>query len=182
MVTVNFYKMHPDVRTPKFGTDYANCFDLEYFPVTTVVHGYNEYNAPVERFVDMSTGSVMIYPGERLLIPTGLIFQFREYMENYVVEDNATRRYSLRLHSRSGLALKRGLILANGQGIVDIDYHLQVFALVANVSTMAQTIEKHERICQAEIVKNEEVFFNEFSVKPEQLGNRTGGFGSTGTK
>ena len=182
MVTVNFYKMHPDVRTPKFGTDYANCFDLEYFPVGNIVHGYNEYNVSIERFVDMSTGSITINPGERLMVPTGLIFQFREHQEGKVLEDNAAREYSLRLHSRSGLALKRGLVLANGQGIVDIDYHLQVFALIANVSTMTQNIDKHERICQAEVVKNEKVFFNEFSVKPERLGNRNGGFGSTGTK
>lgn len=168
---VNVYRMHPEVHMPYFGTDYANCFDIEYFPVSDLVYGYNEYNAKVERWVDKSTGEVLIYPGERLLMPTGLIFSL-----------GANRNISLRLHSRSGLALKRGLILANGTGIVDVDYTMQVFALLANVSTMSQTIMKHERICQGEITENRPIHFGELENPPEALGNRTGGFGSTGTK
>ena len=169
-MNVNIYKMHNDVRTPKYGTEFANCFDLEYFPVNDIVHGYNEHNAVVDRWVDKGSGELTINPGERLLVPTGLIFQFGE--------DNT---YSLRLHSRSGLSLKRGLIPANGTGVVDVDYNLQVFALVANVSSVPQHISKHERICQAEIVKNEKVNFVEVMESPSKLGNRTGGFGSTGT-
>jgi dUTP pyrophosphatase len=172
MITyVNVYKMHQDVHMPYFGTDYANCFDIEYFPVSELVFGYNEYNAKLERWTDKSNGDVTIYPGERLLMPTGLIFSFGK-----------NRNLSLRLHSRSGLALKKGLILANGTGIVDVDYTMQVFALLANVSTMAHVISKHERICQGEITENRPIYFSELENPPEALGNRTGGFGSTGTK
>jgi dUTP pyrophosphatase len=170
---IEIYRMSADVRLPKWGTDYANCFDIEYCPVNDIVHGYNEYNISVERWIEKDTHDVIIYPGERLLIPTGLIFKFPDTVEH---------TYSLRLHSRSGLALKRGLVLANGTGIVDVDYRMQVFALIANVSSVAQTIAKHERICQGEIVRNEQFKFAETTDKPDLLGNRAGGFGSTGTK
>jgi dUTP pyrophosphatase len=170
-IKIGVYKMHPDVKLPKFGTDFANCFDMEYFPVSDVVHGYNEYNSVIERFVDKSTHDLVINPGERLLVPTGLIF---------VLPKDKT--YSLRLHSRSGLALKRGLVLANGTGIVDVDYNQQVFALIANVSHLTQTISMRERICQGEIIKNLTIAFVEVAEKPGAIGDRTGGFGSTGTK
>jgi dUTP pyrophosphatase len=42
-------------------------------------------------------------PQERALIPTGLIFDIPE-------------GYSIRIHPRSGMALKYGLILANCRG------------------------------------------------------------------
>ena len=170
-IKIGVYKMHPDVKIPKFGTEYANCFDLEYFPVSDIVNGYNQYNQAIDRFIDKSTGELLINPGERLLVPTGLIFTMP-----------ADRTYSLRLHSRSGLALKRGLILANGTGIVDVDYNLQVFALIANVSNMTQSITKGERVCQAEIIKNITITMLESKEMPKSIGDRTGGFGSTGTK
>lgn len=173
-MNIEIYRMNNDVRLPKWGTDYANCFDIEYCPVMDKVHGYDNYNVPVERWISKDSNELVIYPGDRLLVPTGLVFVFPE------TED--CHQYSLRLHARSGLALKRGLILANSTGIVDVDYRLQVFALLTNVSGVTQTIAKHERICQGEIVKNEKIGFVEVAEKPEPMGNRAGGFGSTGTK
>ena len=90
------------------------------------------------------------------------------------------KTYSIRLHARSGMALKRGLILANSEGVVDIDYQQQVFALMVNTSKVLQKIQLNERICQAEVVKNESFTFSEVDTIPEPFMNRTGGFGSTG--
>jgi dUTP pyrophosphatase len=118
-----------------------------------------------------------IYPGERLLVPTGLIFKIDVPVRNLHIP----RTYSIRLHARSGMALKRGLILANSEGVVDIDYQEQVYALMVNTSKVVQTIQLHERICQAEIVKNETFAFVETDSRPEPFMNRTGGFGSTGS-
>lgn len=172
-MNIEIYRMNADARLPKWGTDYANCFDIEYCPVNDIVHGYDDANVAIQRWIAKDTHDVSINPGERLLIPTGLIFNFPNTVE---------QSYSLRLHSRSGLALKRGLILANGTGIVDVDYRMQVFALIANVSSVTQNIGKHERICQGEIVRNEQINFVETEERPGLLGNRSGGFGSTGTK
>ena len=169
---IEIYRMSADVRMPKFGTDGATCFDIEYCPVSDIVTGYDRYNIEITRYIDKTTDGIIINPGDRLLIPTGLIFKFY---------DNMQRQHSLRLHARSGFALKRGLVLANSTGIVDVDYRQQVFALIVNTSDMVQTISKYERICQGEIVRNEFFNFKETLNRPEKSGNRTGGFGSTGT-
>ena len=169
---IEIYRMSPDVRMPKFGTDRATCFDIEYCPVSDIVTGYDRYNIVITRYVNKTTDDITINPGDRLLIPTGLVFAFNE---------NTQRQYSLRLHARSGFALKRGLVLANSTGVVDVDYRQQVYALMVNTSDMVQTILKYERICQGEIVRNEFFNFEETLKYPEKFGNRTGGFGSTGT-
>lgn len=174
---LKFYKMAPDVPTPIWGTDGSTCFDLTFAPVSDVVSGYDENNTPIKRLLPKDTRELVIYPGERLLVPTGLIFR----IDVPVSRLNEPRTYSIRLHARSGMALKRGLILANSEGVVDVDYQEQVYALMVNTSKVVQTIQLHERICQAEIVKNETFAFLETYSRPEPFMDRTGGFGSTGS-
>ena len=91
------------------------------------------------------------------------------------------QNYSIRLHPRSGLSLKRGLVLANSEGIVDVDYQEEVFVLLTNISEVTQTIKTGDRIAQAEIVCNEPFKFIVISKRPEKHSERKGGFGSTGT-
>lgn len=174
---LKFYKMAPDVPTPVWGTDGSTCFDLTFAPVSDVVSGYDENNVPIKRLLPKDNRELTIYPGERMLVPTGLIFLIEVPVKNLDVPHT----YSIRLHARSGMALKRGLVLANSEGVVDIDYQEQVFALIVNTSKEVQKIQLHERICQAEVVKNEAVAFVEVSSRPEPFMNRTGGFGSTGS-
>jgi len=174
---LKFYKMSPDVPTPVWGTNGSTCFDLTFSPASDVVSGYDENNTPIKRFLPKDSRELTIYPGERLLVPTGLIFK----IDVPVSDLHIPRTYSIRLHARSGMALKRGLILANSEGVVDIDYQEQVYALMVNTSKVVQTIQLHERICQAEIVKNETFAFVETDSRPEPFMNRTGGFGSTGS-
>lgn len=173
---LQFYRMAPDVPTPVWGTKGSTCFDLTYAPISDIVKGYNENNTPIDRYLPKDTRELTIYPGERLLVPTGLIFRIN--LPIYGLYKPHT--YSIRLHARSGMALKRGLILANSEGVVDIDYQQQVFALMVNTSKITQTIEPYERICQAEVVKNESFAFSELESPPEPFMDRTGGFGSTG--
>lgn len=173
---LQFYRMAPDVPTPVWGTKGSTCFDLTFAPVKDVVTGYDDSNKPIERYLPKDTRELLIYPGERLLVPTGLIFRIN--IPVYGLYKPQT--YSIRLHARSGMALKRGLILANSEGVVDIDYQQQVYALMVNTSKITQTIEPYERICQAEVVKNESFAFSELESPPEPFMDRTGGFGSTG--
>lgn len=174
---LKFYKMAPDVPTPIWGTEGSTCFDLTFAPVGDVVSGYDENNTPIKRLLPKDTRELTIHPGERLLVPTGLIFR----IDVPVSRLHEPRTYSIRLHARSGMALKRGLILANSEGVVDVDYQEQVYALMVNTSKVVQTIQLHERICQAEIVKNETFAFLETYSRPEPFMDRTGGFGSTGS-
>ena len=97
---------------------------------------------------------------ERVLIPTGLILDIPE-------------GYSVRLHSRSGLAWKDGVYLTNCEGIIDYDYVEPVFVMMTNISQSPKTINNGDRICQAELV--------EIPEPPTRKTERDGGFGSTGT-
>ena len=185
MITLNVYRLRDDLEVPKYGTSMANCFDLSFQPTTDHVTGYDKYNNPITQKIN-NFGEISIYPGDRLLIPTGLIFKIerRFTIENfadiYSVASPPLHNYSIRLHPRSGLSLKRGLVLANSEGIVDVDYQEQVFVLLTNISQMGQTIRAGERIAQAEVTCNEQVEFVVLTKAPEKHSERSGGFGSTG--
>ena len=85
------------------------------------------------------------------------------------------------LYPRSGIATKRGLVLANGTGIIDSDYRGVVIAAIKNTSNEVQYIEHGERICQLVVTPYIPVTFNETdSIGTTARGE--GGFGSTGTK
>lgn len=176
-VWVELYKLHENVPLPSYGTTLSACFDLCFFPTEDIVSGYDENNNPVERFV--LNQSITIDSGDRLLIPTGLVMKVRERTLKETPEK--LKNYSIRLHPRSGLSLKRGLVLANSEGIVDVDYQLQIFALMTNISKIPQTINVGERVCQGEIVTNHTAYFLLKNEIPTKHSERNGGFGSTGT-
>lgn len=166
------YKKHPDVPTPQYATLGSTCFDLTFFPTKDRVMGYDVYNAEVERLIDTNQGrvGVPIYPGDRLLVPTGLIAKLNV----------PNPRLSIRLHPRSGMALKRGLVLANAEGVIDADYQKEIFAVIHNVSEKLEYLEVGSRVCQAEILKNRRADIRIIDSPPEPYTTRDGGFGSTG--
>lgn len=106
-----------------------------------------------------------IKPHEVILVPTGLT----AYMQDYEW---------LGIYVRSSLALRSGLALANGVGVVDADYlgqHIQV--MLRNTSDVTVTIHPLDRIAQAIF----QLYF--IADGDEPAGEiRTGGFGSTGRK
>lgn len=165
------FKLYPEVRTPQRATEQAACFDLCAYLGQPVfdVEGFFENNKPckAEIFDNVSSRHLVIDPGQRLLIPTGIIFDIPE-------------GYSVRLHPRSGLALKEGLVMANCQGIIDSDYVHETKIMVLNTSTQRLQIYHGDRIAQGELVKVENYSITETVTKPETKTNRTGGFGSTG--
>jgi dUTPase len=79
--------------------------------------------------------------------------------------------------------LKNGLVLANGEGVIDADYQKEVFVLLTNISDVTQSIHLNDRIAQAEVVQNFSsiVKMYETPTPPVSLSERNGGFGSTGT-
>lgn len=162
------YKAHERNTTPAKATKGAACFDLSYQPHgKTKFKTFNINNAAVERNIHPS-GKAFIMPGERALIPTGIIFDIPD-------------GYSLRIYARSGLSFSEGLFLANSVGVIDADYVDETFIMIHNASTVRAEIMPGQRIAQAELVK----IYDEWSVKeiadaPEKKGDRSGGFGSTG--
>ena len=173
-VTVHFIKLHPEVPDPAWGTVFANCFDLHFFSTTMAVQGYSAGSEPFHREVHGNTLRIM--PGDRVLVPTGLIFRLEDHL------NGPTCNLSIRLHPRSGLAYKKGLTLANCEGIVDIDYNQQTYVLMTNIGTTPQVIRRGDRICQAEVCVNEKIKLVKSDLRNfvSLETDRSGGFGSTG--
>ena len=112
--------------------------------------------------------SVTLAPLERALLPTGIALELPE-------------GHAAFCFARSGLAVKHGISLINGVGVIDSDYRGEVMVGIINLSDKAYTIEPGERIAQLVVLKTPNVFM----VECEQLGGTArggGGFGSTGTK
>jgi len=184
--TLKYYKMHEDVSDPVKATEGSACFDIHaYFSennrivigqVPPKVTVYTMENKKEVRECkcwarDNSSFSVGIdlLPAERILIPTGLIFDIPE-------------NYSIRIHARSSVSLKKGLIIPNGEGIIDSDYYHQTYIMLLNGSADEIRIYHGDRIAQAELIKTLYHDFQETKEIPEQKTSRVGGFGSTGVR
>ena len=166
MNRLNIYKTHPAIILPQFATQQAACFDLAYNAAGKHEYqGYNSFNATFTRAIN--GGNITIMPGDRIMVPTGLIFDIPE-------------GFSVRIHARSGTSLKQGLILANIEGIIDSDYIQETFILITNISENPHVIKNGDRIAQAEMVKKEDYMIWESSTKPFPKTDRVGGMGSTG--
>jgi len=184
VIILNVHRLRDEFELPTYGTSLANCFDLSFQPSEKTVKGYDKHNNPISQYIN-SHGEISIYPGDRLLIPTGLVLKIEQRITIETFADvlnpvPALQNYSIRLHPRSGLSLKRGLVLANSEGIVDVDYQEEVFVLLTNISQVSQRIKRGDRIAQAEIVCNEPTKFIVATKRPEKHSERAGGFGSTG--
>src|ERR1700761_3372704 len=111
---------------------------------------------------------VVLAPGSRALIPTGLTIALPEGFEAQV-------------RPRSGLALKHGITVLNSPGTIDADYRGEVQVILANLGTESFTITRGMRIAQMVVASYGRVEWDEVSELPESE-RGTGGFGSTGLK
>ena len=165
-VSLKFFKTHPDVVLPNFATDQSACFDISFQG-----HGKHEYvgwSDINKKFTRMTPkGEIFISPQERVMIPTGLILDI-------------PKGYSVRLHARSGLSLKHGIILANSEAVIDSDFIDELQVLLYNRSLVGMWIRNGDRIAQAELVKQLEYNLVESTDKPKVKTNRVSGLGSTG--
>jgi len=165
--TVKIFKLFPEAHLPVLGTEFSACFDLKASLLgSTDVKLFNDRNEKHSRKI--IGDYVTLYAGDRMLVPTGLIFDLEPTT-------------SMRIHPRSGLSLKSGINIANCEGVVDADYVEQTYVMLQNISNVPFEIEDGMRIAQAEIVPVAEPFFIIQDVRPEQKTSRIGGFGSTGT-
>ena len=108
-----------------------------------------------------------LYPGARVLIPTGLKIALPE-------------GYEARIQPRSGLALKKGISVVNSPGCVDADYREEIGVILINHGVEPFVIENGDRIAQMIVSKVEHVEFEEVDCLTKT--DRNGGFGSTGAK
>ncbi|AQX20396.1 dUTP diphosphatase [Bartonella sp. WD16.2] len=122
--------------------------------------------------------TIVLAPGQRALIPTGLIFHL-------------SPGYEAQIRPRSGLALKHGITCLNTPGTIDSDYRGEVKVLLINLGQENFPIQRGMRIAQTVIAPVTQV--NIRVIEPNQentsykvheanhtQGRGTGGFGSTG--
>ena len=110
---------------------------------------------------------VVVPPGGIALVPTGLVIE-------------VPRGHFLGIFARSSTPLKRGLMVANGVGVVDSDYcgpDDEVKIAVVNVTPKPVTIEPGDRIAQGILLPAPRVTWEE--VDRVRSSSR-GGFGATG--
>lgn len=111
---------------------------------------------------------LVVTPGGRALVPTGLVLEIPPGFEGQV-------------RARSGLALKKGLALANGVGTIDADYRGEVGVVVVNLGTEPVTLARGDRVAQLVIAPVARAVFED----AKDLGGTArgaGGFGSTGPR
>ena len=113
------------------------------------------------------TDDLVLQPGERAAIPTGLVMDIPKGFEGQV-------------RPRSGLALKHGITCLNSPGTIDSDFRGEVKVILANLGSDPFTVTRAMRIAQLVIAPVTRVAIEEVAALSEtQRGS--GGFGSTGT-
>jgi dUTP pyrophosphatase len=111
---------------------------------------------------------IILQPGQRALIPTGLFLELPEGTEAQV-------------RPRSGLAFKHGITVLNAPGTIDADYRGEVGVLLVNLGQEPFEVKDGERIAQLVVAQYVRVSFTE---SPDLRGTErgSGGFGHTGTR
>jgi dUTP pyrophosphatase len=145
--------------------------EIQVRVVRKTQHALPEYETDQSAGMDLRADleeAVVLDPGGRTLIPTGLYIEI-------------PAGYEAQVRPRSGLALKRGLTVLNAPGTIDADYRGELGVILANLSQEVQSVEPGERIAQllfAPVTRGQLV---EVEVLSETERGR-GGFGSTGVK
>ena len=109
---------------------------------------------------------LLILPGGRALVPTGLAVAIPEGYEGQV-------------RIRSGLAHDNGLAVVNAPGTIDSDYRGEIRIIVANLGSEPVTLERGERIAQLVFAPVVRASFERVADLPKTHRGE-GGFGSTG--
>ena len=142
-MTLRFKRIHPDAVLPA-------------------------YAHPSDAGMDVrSVADVVIPPGGRALVPTGLVMLLPPMFEAQV-------------RPRSGLALKHGVTVLNTPGTIDSGYRGEVGVILANFGDSDFAVRKGDKVAQIVIAPVTQPEIVETDVVDE-TDRGAGGFGSTGT-
>lgn len=144
MVEIKVKKLHPKAVVPCYMTTHAAGMDL-----CTVI------DAPV-----------LLAPGERTLLPTGLAMEIPPGFEGQV-------------RPRSGLALKKGIALVNSPGTIDADYRGEIGIIIINHGHEPVEFLPGDRVAQLIIAPVTQATLVETDELNDSV-RSSGGFGHTG--
>jgi dUTP pyrophosphatase len=143
-------------------------------PVTQLPHGEHldlpYYATPGAAGMDLLAAvpdSIVLAPGKRAIVPTGLTIGLPEGFEAQV-------------RPRSGLAAKHGVTVLNSPGTIDSDYRGEIGVILINHGEEDFTIEPGMRIAQMVIAQHAQASWDVLQTLTETI-RGVGGFGSTGT-
>ena len=150
-----------DEYQPKIGLYYTNTNETLPQP---------EYAYITDSGFDLrSTEELIIKAGERALVGTGLSFDIPD-------------GYEIQVRSKSGLALKQGLMVLNSPGTIDFGFTSEIKVILFNTSEEDVTISLGQKIAQGvlcPVVSGKWVNL----VKTDKIDDKdrnNNGFGSTG--
>jgi len=112
---------------------------------------------------------ITLKPFERRLFPTGIYVEIPE-------------GYEIQVRSRSGLALKKGLIVLNAPGTIDSGYRNEIGVILWNASMEEQEINPGDRIAQLVLAKVEKINWNLKDSVDTNTDRGLGGYGSSGVQ
>ena len=144
MIEVKVKKLHPNAIVPRYMTEHAAGMDL----------------------CTVADEPVVLAPGERALLPTGLAMEIPPGYEGQV-------------RPRSGLALKKGIALVNSPGTIDADYRGEIGIIIINHGNEAVEIMPGDRVAQLIIAPVTRAALIEVDGLNDTARN-SGGFGHTG--
>ena len=141
-MTLRFKRIHPDAVLPA-------------------------YAHPSDAGMDVrSVADIVIPPGGRALVPTGLVAIIPPM-------------YEIQVRPRSGLALKHGVTVLNTPGTIDSGYRGEIGVILANFGDKEFSVSKGDKVAQlvfAPVVQPE----IEETDTIDDTDRGAGGFGSTG--
>jgi dUTP diphosphatase len=130
------------------------------------IPAYQSANAAGMDLVADLAGAVLLAPGQRRSIPTGIALEIPPGYEGQV-------------RPRSGRAIREGLTMINAPGTIDADYRGELMVLIVNLGDDTIEIHPGDRIAQliiAPVARAEVVEAGDLA--PSKRGG--GGFGHTG--
>jgi len=126
------------------------------------------YAHPGDAGMDVASAvDIVIAPGERALVPTGLRIAVPEGFE-------------VQVRPRSGLANRHGLTVLNAPGTIDAGYRGPVKVLLVNLGPQPVSISRKDWIAQLVVAPVIRARLKVVEQLPPSVRGE-GGFGSTGT-
>jgi dUTP pyrophosphatase len=115
----------------------------------------------------VTTVDLVLQPGERALVPTGIAMALPE-------------GYAAFVHPRSGLAANHGVGIVNSPGTIDAGYRGEVKVILVNHDAVAPVeLRRLDRVAQLVVQRVEQVMWRETGKLPDSERGE-GGHGSTG--
>lgn len=111
-------------------------------------------------------GELVVPPGGRALVPTGIAIELPAGFEAQV-------------RPRSGLALRHGVTMLNTPGTIDADYRGEVGVVLVNHGQEPFPIRRGDRIAQLVVQRLPEIEWEEVDALADSA-RGAGGFGHTG--